>query len=148
MMTTGVTSYSLAATSSSSSAVMLIPLGGALWILDDLLVRLGVNPSAATTADAVPRKLVECNTGTGSDDDDDDDNGLPKNAPLLDAKISSDGSTVAFVCDKEVYVISTTTTATTVTDQHQCVPKQVTFGARGIDGRTYSVVSDYTSGTR
>ena len=125
MMTTGVTSYVLASSSSSSSsngttpaAVMLIPLGGALWILEDL-------------GHATPRKLVECNTGT------DGNNILPEHAPLLDAKLSRDGSTVAFVCDKEVYVMSTRET-------DSGVPKQVTTGARGIDGLTNGV-ADYVA---
>jgi dipeptidyl-peptidase-4 len=114
LMTTGVTSY-VTSDSGTKSSSMLVPLGGALMLLDDI----------STT----PRKLVECNNGK------DKDNGLPLQAPLLDAKLSKDGSTVAFVCDKEVYVMSTDGRET---------PKQITRGARGIDGTTNGV-ADYVA---
>ena len=109
MMSTGVTSYEWA----SKENIMLIPLGGALWVLKD--------PLSSSDSSAVnPVKLAE--TGAG---------GLPQGAPLLDSKISSDGSTVAFVADKEVYVMPTSTPATT--------PVQVTSGARGLEGKTNGI---------
>jgi dipeptidyl-peptidase 4 len=115
MHSTGVTSYAWA----NKVPVMLVPLGGALYVLRDPL-----NDSTSATSTATkPYKLVE--TGT---------NGLPLAAPLLDAKLSADGSTVAFVADQEVYVVSTTTSNGT--------PIQVTSGARGIQGLSHGV-ADY-----
>lgn len=111
MMATGVTSYAWAGKANK----MLVPLGGALWILEDPL---------GAGKDQSPTKLVETNNGNGE---------LPLGAPLLDAKISSDGSTVAFVAEKEVYVISA---------EGGSKPIQVTSGARGEDGKTNGV-ADY-----
>lgn len=116
MMTTGVTSYAWAAKTSK----MLVPLGGALWLLEDPL---------GGDARQEPRKLVETNTDANHS------NGLPLGAPLLDAKISADGSTVAFVADEEVYVISTLNDA-------DSKPRQITSGARGRAGHTNGV-ADY-----
>lgn len=111
MMSTGVTSYAWA----GKCHKMLIPLGGSLWILDDPL-----GPGTSGTNPEEPFKLVE----GGS-------KGLPEGAPILDAKICSDGSTVAFVVDNEVYVMSTAKDASD--------PVQVTSGARGQDGKSNGV---------
>ena len=43
---------------------------------------------------AVPRCVAKEGTG-----------GLPEGQPLLDPQISSDASTVAFVCDNDVWVV-------------------------------------------
>eukprot|EP00547_Thalassionema_nitzschioides_P013584 CAMPEP_0194249212 /NCGR_PEP_ID=MMETSP0158-20130606/19922_1 /TAXON_ID=33649 /ORGANISM="Thalassionema nitzschioides, Strain L26-B" /LENGTH=872 /DNA_ID=CAMNT_0038985681 /DNA_START=214 /DNA_END=2828 /DNA_ORIENTATION=- len=129
MMSTGVTSYSW----DSQTKTMLIPFGGALWIYN----KDNDDPALLNNNNSQYRKLVETNSNGA-----DTTNPLPLHAPLLDAKISKDGSTVAFVCDKEVYVVdlmddnennNTTTT-----------PKQVTSGARGVNnnGKTNGV-ADY-----
>jgi dipeptidyl-peptidase-4 len=119
VMTTGVTSYV-----TCDSASMLVPLGGALILLDGMDIS------------KTPRKLVECNSNTHTGDHGNGNgNGLPLHAPLLDAKLSKDGSTVAFVCDKEVYVMSS--------DGREA-PKQITTGARGVDGTTNGV-ADYVA---
>ena len=113
LMTTGVTSYA----TSSSSGKMLVPLGGALMVLDSI---------SDTTP---PRKLVSAG-----------DDGLPSaGAPLLDAKLSSDGSTVAFVCDNEVYVMSSSSAS-----DNNNTPIQITTGARGLNGITNGV-ADYVA---
>ncbi|KAI2510457.1 serine-type peptidase [Fragilaria crotonensis] len=128
IMTTGVTMYAMA------SHTMLVPLGGALWILDS---------TESLLPDLLPRKLVESNTSSSkykNDSDTKEQSILPENAPILDAKLSTDGKTVAFVCDQEVYVMPTTTTTTL----EQVVPRQVTFGARGVDGRKNGV-ADYVA---
>ena len=130
MMTTGVTSYAWAA----NAPIMLVPLGGALWILDDPLAAGGGRRRPE------PRKLIETNTDNNNDVTTTTTT-LPVGAPLLDAKISSDGSTVAFVADQEVYVISTASTTGSSTTRPE-EPRQVTFGARGHDGHTNGV-ADY-----
>jgi dipeptidyl-peptidase-4 len=110
LMTTGVTSY---VTSTSAGGKMLVPLGGALMILDSI--------------SDTPRKLVTAG-----------DAKLPSaENPLLDAKLSNDGSTVAFVCDKEVYVMSSD-------DGNGNNPIQITTGARGLEGITNGV-ADYVA---
>ena len=70
--------------------------------------------------------------------DPDDFHALPTDAPLLDAKISSDGSTLAFVAGDEVYV------APVVPEDSggQSRPRRVTSGARGKSGITNGV-ADY-----
>jgi dipeptidyl-peptidase-4 len=119
-MTTGVTSYETCDTST-----IMVPLGGALLLLD-------LNADGSSQNITSPRTLVECNTHHQND--------LPPKAPLLDAKLSQDGSTVAFVCDKEVYVMSTT-----ITDEKENqYPIQITSGARGVDGMTNGV-ADYVA---
>jgi dipeptidyl-peptidase-4 len=120
-MSTGVTSYRTCDSGTSSmDSTMLVPVGGALMLLEGI--------------SKIPRKLVECNNGN------DNNNVLPPHAPLLDAKLSKDGSTVAFVCDNEVYVMSTTTTD----DGENQHPKQITTGARGVHGTTNGV-ADYVA---
>eukprot|EP00978_Attheya_sp_CCMP212_P041542 scaffold239363_cov50-Attheya_sp.AAC.1 len=135
LMATGVTSYQVAsgtnhnvnddmdtsngATTQEHPPIMLVPLGGVLWILDDPLGSTGE-----------PRKLVEPNTN-----EDDSTAVLPLHAPILDAKLSADGSTVAFCADQEVYVVSTS-----AADNN--VPRQVTFGARSVDGHSHGL-ADY-----
>ena len=135
LMATGVTSFEMSSSSSSSSSnsnnnnvdddddtlsfsKLLIPHGGGLWITNG-------NDMIMTTDDTImaPRLLIDKGA-----------KGLPSDATLLDAKISADGSTVAFVADKEVYVMST--------DDDNNGPKQVTFGARQVEGRTNGV-ADY-----
>lgn len=116
MMATGVTSYAWA----SKADRMLVPIGGALYVLDD--------PLRAGGAD--PRKIAE----TGRRDGDGGFDALPAGAPLLDAKISEDGSTVAFVAGNEVYVVAA------AEGEHK--PRRLTSGARGVDGMTNGV-ADY-----
>eukprot|EP00588_Corethron_pennatum_P005698 CAMPEP_0194296864 /NCGR_PEP_ID=MMETSP0169-20130528/57363_1 /TAXON_ID=218684 /ORGANISM="Corethron pennatum, Strain L29A3" /LENGTH=823 /DNA_ID=CAMNT_0039046483 /DNA_START=119 /DNA_END=2590 /DNA_ORIENTATION=+ len=118
MMATGVTSYAWA----SKADRMLVPIGGALYVLD--------NPLRAGGAD--PRKIAE--TGAGDGDGDGEFDALPAGAPLLDAKISEDGTTVAFVTGNEVYVVAT------AEGEHK--PRRLTSGARGLDGMTNGV-ADY-----
>jgi len=124
MMSTGVTSYSWAAGDANANGddngprKMIIPFGGALWLLEGDSLAGGCEP----------RKIAETNKS------DDSTNVLPAGAPLLDAKISSNGSTVAFICADEVYTLSTTSTEAT--------PCKVTSGARGIDGKTNGI-ADY-----
>ena len=112
LMATGVTSYQLTSTSSNTdnhnSQLGLIPHAGGLWVWD---------PATGETQLLVDASAV-------------------KGATILDAKLSSDGRTVAFVADKEVYVMSTST----VTDNNK--PIQVTSGARNVEGRTNGV-ADY-----
>eukprot|EP00957_Ditylum_brightwellii_P078201 5945927-Ditylum_brightwellii.AAC.1 len=108
LMATGVTSFQLSKPQSDGAIVGLIPHGGGLWIWD--------------TTNTQPRLLVESS-----------DKGLRDGTTLLDAKISSDGSTVAFVADDEVYVMSV---------DEEGGPTQVTSGARDVEGRTNGV-SDY-----
>ena len=95
-MNTGVTQYAWA----KQKNIMLVPVGGDLWVLD------------GDPGEAEPRLLVKSSTC-----------GLPEGAPILDARISADGSTVAFVCDNEVYAVATGSDASD--------PVQVTTGARG-----------------
>jgi len=123
---TGVTSYQLSLgvgnddddkeekEEKEDACKILIPHGGGLWILDNLTT------SGSDLTKLTPRLLLDKTA-----------EGLPQDATILDAKLSADASTVAFVADKEVYVLSTETT-TTSNDP----PKQVTFGARGVEGRT------------
>ncbi|KAL7540025.1 hypothetical protein ACHAXR_009804 [Thalassiosira sp. AJA248-18] len=125
LMATGVTSYQLSKEDGDGDGggiVGLIPNGGGLWLWD------ATEAAAATTP---PRLLV-----------DSANEGLPEGTTILDAKISSDGSTVAFVADKEVYVMPTTAAAATTTTATATTPIQVTSGARDIEGRTNGV-SDY-----
>jgi dipeptidyl-peptidase-4 len=117
VMTTGVTSYVTSGSRGGGTRSMLVPLGGTLILLDGISKR------------TPPRTLVECNS-----------NGLPPQAPLLDAKLSKDGSTVAFCCDKEVYVMSTSSEH----GREPPTPKQITTGARGVDGTTNGV-ADYVA---
>ena len=174
IMTTGVTSYTMATTTKSShnhhdTTIMMVPLGGALWILDLADMLLPPEPLVDrnhhdVSPNTFPRKLVETNTNTASASQPDADNArtkdgdketimdrtmlLPENAPILDAKLSNNGKTVAFVCDKEVYVMSAATSkGEEEKQQHQHPfgrPRQVTFGARDVDGRTNGV-ADYVA---
>ena len=57
---------------------------------------------------------------------------------ILDAKISVDGSTVAFVADEEVYVMPVNADDGEASNK----PVQITSGARGVEGRTNGV-ADY-----
>ena len=109
VMTTGVTSYV-----TSSTGSMLVPLGGALMMVEGILHH----------NETPPRTLVAANSAD-----------LPVGEPILDAKLSTDGSTVAFVCDNEVYVMDADGTGR---------PRQVTTGARGIEGTTNGV-ADYVA---
>jgi dipeptidyl-peptidase-4 len=118
MMATGVTSYQFCAATNT----MLIPLGGALWLLQ---------------GDEPPRKLIETNTNPSKNDS----SSLPLNASLLDAKLSSDGSTVAFVAEKEVYALSTVASSSVV---GVGVPTQITSGARAREGHSNGV-ADYVA---
>lgn len=124
MMATGVTSYAWA--SGEGAKAMLVPFGGALWLLDDPL-------GGGDASSSEPRKVVETNTAGEGEIDDGDVNALPIGAPLLDAKISSDGSTLGFVCGDEVYVVPTTGAAP---------PRRITTGARGVEGKINGV-ADY-----
>lgn len=77
----------------------------------------------------------------GNVDSNDEFDALPKDAPLLDAKISADGSTVAFVAEKEVYVVSIDS-GDSGTPPFRC--RRVTSSARGVDGRSNGV-ADYVA---
>ena len=92
--------------------VGLIPHGGGLWLWD---------PSVGST-----QLLVDSSAVDG--------------ATILDAKLSSDGSTVAFVANKEVYVMSVASSVEN--DDKKNKPIQVTRGARDVQGRTNGV-ADY-----
>jgi dipeptidyl-peptidase-4 len=92
---TGITSYSWAARGDR----MLVPIGNnELWLKDGMT---GKMRRLFDPADTLP--------GGGTD-------------PVLDACLSSDGGTVGFVYDSEVYICATTTGS---------VPLQATHGARG-----------------
>ena len=152
IMATGVTNYMWSSSSSSNHhhhddndittfvPKVLVPLGGALWVLDDPLKEAGVKNDNKndTMPIPVPRKLVETNNANNNNDEN-NNYPLPVGAPLLDAKISSDGSTVAFVADREVYVIPTQTNPSS---PQRTLPYQVTFGARDKDGWSNGV-ADY-----
>ena len=112
LMATGVTSYELSSGESNNNdgkVLGLIPNGGGLYLWD-------------TTTNDVPKLLVDSTNVN-----------LPKDTTILDAKISNDGSTVAFVANEEVYVMPV---------NGESNPTQITFGAREVDGRTNGV-SDY-----
>ena len=112
LMATGVTSYELSKENNKDGKIIgLIPNGGGLYLWD------------TTMPSKEPTLLVDSTH----------DN-LPNDTTILDSKISSDGSTVAFVGSKEVYVMSTT--------ENGASPKQITFGARDVEGRTNGV-ADY-----
>mmetsp|Transcript_22680 Transcript_22680/g.65331 ORF Transcript_22680/g.65331 Transcript_22680/m.65331 type:complete len:922 (+) Transcript_22680:3-2768(+) len=132
MMATGVTCYSWAAGKGAKN--MLVPFGGALWLLED---PLGNAAGEEGKAKSKPRKVVETNSG---DADPNDFHALPTNAPLLDAKISSDGSTIAFIAGNEVYTVPTTSGGTAASWPPK--PRRVTAGARDVDGKTNGV-ADY-----
>jgi len=107
LMATGVTAYELSKGGDDDKGrVGLIPHGGGLWIWD------------CADSSAEPRLLVDATAVDGT---------------VLDAKLSADGSTVAFVADNEVYTIPV---------RGDNKPMQVTNGARGVDGRTNGV-ADY-----
>ena len=116
LMATGVTSYELSSGeyNNNGKVLGLIPNGGGLYIWD------------TTTNDDVPRLLVDSTNVN-----------LPKDTTILDAKISNDGSTVAFVANEEVYVMPVVNGPAESNN-----PTQITFGAREVDGRTNGV-SDY-----
>ena len=122
LMATGVTSYEVSKAVDADSdgndgannkRVGLIPHGGGLyiWSISD----------EADAASCKPTLLVDSSSVDG--------------ATILDAKISADGSTVAFVADQEVYVMP-------VVEEKGSKPVQVTSGARGVEGRTNGV-ADY-----
>jgi dipeptidyl-peptidase-4 len=109
LMATGVTSYQLC----DDKSIGLIPHGGGLWLWD---------PATGKT-----QLLVDSTSS------------VIGGATILDAKLSSDGTTVAFVANKEVYVMSTTNLEDETSNNK---PQQVTFGARDAEGRTNGV-ADY-----
>jgi len=108
LMATGVTSYELSKEDKDGKVIGLIPNGGGVYIWD-------------TTSTNDPQLLVDSTH----------DN-LEEGTTILDAKISSDGSTVAFVSNEEVYVMPVDGGS----------PTQITYGARGVEGRTNGV-ADY-----
>ena len=97
---------------------MLVPLDGALWLLDGV---------ADDGGDGKPRLLVAADAEV-----------LPTGEPILDPAISDDGSTVAFVCGNEVYAVP----AKTTDDESAPDPVQVTAGARGSQHVTHGI-ADY-----
>ena len=101
MMATGVTSFVLA----RAVDRMLVPLSGALFVLD-------LPSPGQSNDDLAPRKIAEATAS------------LAGGAPLLDAKVSSDGSTVAFVCDNEVYALGIEAGG-----GEEDTPRRLTFGA-------------------
>ena len=103
VMATGVTSYAWA----KQAPKLLVPLEGALYVKD------GVGGAATRLFD--PAEYPEVGSGA-----------------CLDAKISDDGSTVAFVWDDEVCVCSAAGGA----------PARLSTGARGAPGLTHGV-ADY-----
>ena len=139
MMSTGVTSYSWASDDDDDAALnssnsptnrkMIIPFGGALWLLEG-------NSLKAGGCFSEPVKIAETNKSDSSSNSN-SNNVLPPGAPLLDAKISSNGEVVGFVCGDEVYTISTNNPTNGI---H--IPRQITTGARGIKGKTNGV-ADY-----
>lgn len=110
LMATGVTSYELSKEGKDGKVISLIPNGNGLYLWD------------TSTANNDPRLLVDSTNEH-----------LPEGTTILDAKISSDGSTVAFVCDKEVYAMPIEEGGT---------PTQITSGASDVEGRTNGV-ADY-----
>lgn len=113
LMATGVTSYELSSNNYNDGKVFgLIPNGNGLYIWD----------TESTDEDVEPRLLVDSTNDS-----------LPTGTTILDSKISSDGSTVAFVANEEVYVMPV---------EGGSHPTQITYGARDVDGRTNGV-SDY-----
>lgn len=112
-MSTGVTSYVWAAEANR----ILVPLDGALYVLD------GVDEAAAP-----PRRLFDpadarwAAVGSG---------------PLLDAKISADGSLVCFVWADEVCCCAVPAGA----EADAATPRRLTSGARG-EGKTNGL-ADY-----
>ena len=107
LMATGVTSYQVVVNGEASVGV--IPHAGGLWRWD---------PATGAT-----QLLVDASGVDG--------------ATILDAKLSSDGSTVAFVANREVYVMTTD-----AVESSNNKPTQVTHGAREVEGRTNGV-ADY-----
>ena len=103
VMATGVTSYAWA----KQAPKLLVPLEGALYVKD------GVGGAATRLFD--PAEYPEIGSGA-----------------CLDAKISDDGSTVAFVWNDEVCVCSAAGGA----------PARLSTGARGAPGLTHGV-ADY-----
>jgi len=153
MMATGVTSYAWANGVKRSSGSepqqqqqrMLVPLGGALWVLDSPLD--GFGSSGAVTKDAPePRKVAETRAAAGAalaeGVCEEGFDALPAGAPLLDAKLSADGSTVAFVCGNEVYAVDVDASAGSAGSAGS--PRRLTSGARGVEGLSNGV-SDYVA---
>jgi|MDSY01.1.fsa_nt_gb dipeptidyl-peptidase-4 len=122
MMATGVTSFLTAPEASKA----LVPLGGALWLLDVPSAGGAIGDSPA------PVKVAETNANEAAAAEGDGFDALPAGAPLLDAKLSADGSTVAFVCGEEVYAV-------VATAGPGATPKRLTSGARGVDGLSNGV---------
>jgi len=110
LMATGVTSYELSGENKDGKVMGLIPNGNGLYLWD------------TTTND--PRLLVDATHEN-----------LPKGTTILDAKISADGSTLAFVANDEVYAMP-------VVEGEGGSPTQITSGARDVEGTTNGV-SDY-----
>ena len=108
LMATGVTSYELSKETKDGKVKLLIPNGGGIYIWD-------------TTSTNDPQLLIDSTH----------DN-LEEGTTILDAKISSDGSTVAFVSNEEVYIMPVDGGS----------PTQITSGARDVEGRTNGV-ADY-----
>ena len=100
-MSTGVTSYTVAKT--AVQPYVLVPMQGDLYVQD-----LGEGPGAATL------RLVFDKTSTGA------------SGGAIDAQLSPDGTRVAFVQDKEVYVARVSAHGEA---PHKAI--QVTSGARG-----------------
>ena len=112
LMATGVTSYELSKEDKDGKVVGLIPNGNGLYIWD------------TSSAKNDPRLLIDSTNEN-----------LEEGTTILDAKISSDGSTVAFVSNEEVYVMP-------VKEGGGGIPTQITSGARYVEGRTNGV-ADY-----
>jgi len=117
LMATGVTSYELSGENKDGKVMGLIPNGNGLYLWD-------------TTTNKDPRLLIDATHEN-----------FPKGTTILDAKISTDGSTLAFVANDEVYVMS----VPVVEGEGEGAspsPTQITSGARNVEGTTNGV-SDY-----
>lgn len=112
LMATGVTSYELSTEGGEDGkgVVGLIPNGNGLYIWD------------TTAGSSDPRLLVDSTHAN-----------LQEGTTILDATISADGNTVAFVSNEEVYVMPVAEGSS---------PTQITSGARDVEGRTNGV-ADY-----
>ena len=103
-LSTGVTSYQI---SNSKLKYVMIPLQGSLYVQD-----LGTGPGSTSL------RLVFDKTSTGAA------------GPAIDARLSPDGSRLAFVQDSELYIVPITSFG-----QAPAAAVQVTTGARG-NGKT------------
>ena len=101
---------------SQNKKVILIPIGNDLYI------------QRAGEQDLI--QIVDSTTVPGS---------------VIDPHISKDGSIVVFVCEKELYMVPTTTTNTTSSTEERhptATPVQLTFDARGTEG-TVNGLADF-----